>query len=264
MSDEPRQVWRICREVHLPTAFTGFGAREYGGRWNSVGTPMVYCAGSLALAFLEVLVHVRSEFDLTDLRRLSIELPVDLIEMPAVSDLPPNWAADVPDAAAQRFGDRWVAECRSLALRVPTALMDHEWNYLLNPGHPAWSQLAIGQPETHPVDPRLRTRGSSERRLFQDMRLRVRGTERRIFSRRAVSGRVSGRRTNPSDTGEMPNLSFSLDDISVGGMRAQSHEMVEPGEHVVVFFPPQGNQVGWDAYGRVVRCLLKGHGYELL
>ncbi|MEM6560599.1 MAG: PilZ domain-containing protein [Planctomycetota bacterium] len=109
------------------------------------------------------------------------------------------------------------------------------------------------------------TRPASEPSQPSYMRMRrPRGSERRVFERKVASGRVSGRRTDHSvHAHKMPYLNLSLSDLSVGGMRAQSQDAVEPGEHVVVFFPPQGTQMGWDAYGRVVRCLPKGHGYEV-
>src|SRR5204863_6047762 len=52
------RAYRIFKPKHAATAFTGEGARLYGGRWNNKGTPMVYTAGSRALAALEMLVHV--------------------------------------------------------------------------------------------------------------------------------------------------------------------------------------------------------------
>ena len=51
-------AWRIFKPKHEATAFTGEGARLYGGRWNSKGTSMVYAASSQSLAALELLVHL--------------------------------------------------------------------------------------------------------------------------------------------------------------------------------------------------------------
>lgn len=53
-----RRAWRIVKEKHAATAFSGEGARLYGGRWNSVGTSLVYTSGTKALAALESLVHL--------------------------------------------------------------------------------------------------------------------------------------------------------------------------------------------------------------
>lgn len=156
MTTDRCRVWRIVREKYVPAALTGDGARDFGGRWNSEGTAVVYCAQSLALAFLEVLVHSRKTDRLQDLVRIPIDVPPERVLTPALGDFPADISAAVPQAPTQGFGDRWAQAAQSLALRVPCSLMDHEWNYLLNPAHPAWSELVIGEPEPHPVDRRLR------------------------------------------------------------------------------------------------------------
>ena len=81
------------------------------------------------------------------------------------------------------------------------------------------------------------------------------GAERRMFPRKEVSFRVEGRRLDHAiEARQMPHLSFSLKDISFGGLAAMSTMPVARGERVTVFFPPQGPARGWDAYGRVIRC----------
>ena len=81
------------------------------------------------------------------------------------------------------------------------------------------------------------------------------GAERRMFPRKEVSFRVEGRRLDHAiEARQMPHLSFSLKDISIGGLAAMSTTEVRRGERVTVFFPPEGPARGWDAYGRVIRC----------
>ena len=93
---------------------------------------MLYTSGSLALATLEVLVHMAPE------RRVSGDLPI----MVAVEiDLPEaliQKAVDMPldHAATQSFGDAWLAECAALALEVPSRVIPVESNVLINPAHP--------------------------------------------------------------------------------------------------------------------------------
>jgi len=50
-------VWRLVTARFADTAFSGDGARLYGGRWNRKGVPLVYAAGSQSLAMLEMLVQ---------------------------------------------------------------------------------------------------------------------------------------------------------------------------------------------------------------
>ena len=53
-------IYRIVKEKRADTAMDGNGARLYGGRWNSIGRPVVYVAGSESLAILKILVHLKN------------------------------------------------------------------------------------------------------------------------------------------------------------------------------------------------------------
>ena len=50
-------VWRLVTARFADSAFSGEGARLYGGRWNRKGVPIVYTAGSQSLVMLEILVQ---------------------------------------------------------------------------------------------------------------------------------------------------------------------------------------------------------------
>ncbi len=54
----PLSVWRLVKAKHAAEAFSGEGARRFGGRWNERGTAIVYLGGSLSLAALEIFVHL--------------------------------------------------------------------------------------------------------------------------------------------------------------------------------------------------------------
>jgi hypothetical protein len=90
------------------------------------------------------------------------------------------------------------------------------------------------------------------------------GADRRVFPRREVHARVDGMRLDHTIEAHLqPQLSLALRDLSVGGMSALSQTQLEQGERVSVFFPPQGAERGWDAYGRVIRCDMSGLGYRV-
>lgn len=149
------KVWRITSEEYVESAFSGEGAEKYGGRFNSVGTPVVYTSGSLALATLEMLTKIN------DRRRLAgrVCLPAVFKEKQVVayegSDLPENWDARPYEPASQKVGDRWAAAEESLVLRVPSVVVPKEYNYLINPEHPDFGDLEIGEPEPLGPDPRI-------------------------------------------------------------------------------------------------------------
>lgn len=149
------KVWRITSEDHAESAFSGEGAEKYGGRFNSVGTPIVYTSGSLALATLELLAKVNSR------RRLagSVCIPAGFEEKRAVaceeSDLPEDWDARPYGPASRKVGDEWIHAGKSLVLRVPSVVVPREHNYLINPAHPDFDEIEIGEPEPLEPDPRI-------------------------------------------------------------------------------------------------------------
>jgi RES domain-containing protein len=149
-------AWRIVKRKHLKNAFTGEGARLFGGRWNSPGHAVVYTAQSQALAALELLVHLESPELLRHYVALEVQFPGELMEEVDHARLPKNWSAYPPPVRLQEIGDAWIAERRSVVLRVPSAVVPAESNYLLNPAHPDFTRLPIGEPAPFRFDPRLR------------------------------------------------------------------------------------------------------------
>jgi RES domain-containing protein len=148
-------AWRIVQRRHAAGAFDGEGARLYGGRWSSPGTPVVYLAESRSLALLEVLVHLQDEAVLAGYVRFEVVYRAAQRAELDPATLPARWRESPAPLEVQRLGDRWVAERRSLLLAVPSAIVPEERILLLNPRHPAAGGLAIGAPEPVRIDPRL-------------------------------------------------------------------------------------------------------------
>lgn len=148
--------WRIVKKRHSARAFDGEGARINGGRWNSVGVPAVYTAGSISLAILEMLVH--GDPPLAGYVVIPVAFDSALIEDVKVGTLPAGWSMYPAPAAANGIGDEWLRSRRSVVLRVPSAVVPSESNFLLNPAHPEFSKLVIGDPVDHPIDPRFGVR----------------------------------------------------------------------------------------------------------
>ena len=148
-------LWRIIDRGLVREAFSGQGACDFGGRWNSPGARMVYCSEHPALAALEKLVHIQ---DLEQLRRsyawISVVCPEELAETLSVR-LPKNWTGESARASLRRIGDRWIASRRSLALIVPSVVLPRSSNILLNPLHPAFVQLQTGRAESFDAQPPL-------------------------------------------------------------------------------------------------------------
>lgn len=148
-------VWRLCTARYAATAFDGKGARLYGGRWSPKGVPLTYTAESRALAIVEVLANAEDpgQLALVPWVFISAEFPPHLMEIPL--RVPEDWRHFPRSIATQGFGAKWGKEKRSVVLRVPSAVVPGEFNYLLNPAHPDFKQVKIGKPESFSFDPRL-------------------------------------------------------------------------------------------------------------
>jgi RES domain-containing protein len=148
-------AWRIVKHKNEKTAFSGEGARLYGGRWNSPGTAMVYTAQSQSLAALEMLVHLDSADLLGSYVFFDVVIEDAMIAAVDPTTLPKNWRAEPTPRKLQALGDAWVAAGTSLALRVPSSLVPAESNYLLNPKHTDFAKVKIGKAVPFRYDARL-------------------------------------------------------------------------------------------------------------
>jgi len=148
-------LWRICRRVHATGAFSGEGARLFGGRWNSQGVRMVYTSPSLALAAIETFVHLEPNLRPDDLVSIEAEIPNDVVtERLDPKSLPRKWYA-LRDESLKTFGDRWIRTGDTIALHVPSAAIRGEWNVLLNPEHSDFRKLRIEKPKPFQFDLRM-------------------------------------------------------------------------------------------------------------
>jgi RES domain-containing protein len=147
-------VWRMVTARFAETAFSGEGARRYGGRWNRKGIPLVYTAGSQSLAMLEMLVQdqpLRARYVM-----IPAEIPAALeIEQLDLGRLPSDWRDPAAVEGPRAIGSEWAAGLASAVLAVPSAVIPSETNYLLNPRHPAFDRIAIGEPQELVTDLRL-------------------------------------------------------------------------------------------------------------
>ena len=148
-------IWRLCRAQWAKTAFSGAGAAANPGRWNSLGTRLIYCSETRSLCALEILAQVEDKRNLAQAKfvAIAVEVPEKLITRPA--RFPPDWRAVPPPLSTRHWGDRFVVERRYPVVRVPSAVVLGEFNYLLNPLHPDFPALQIGKPVPFSFDARV-------------------------------------------------------------------------------------------------------------
>jgi len=148
-------AWRIVKRKLASEAFSGEGARLYGGRWNSPGVRILYTAQSRSLAALEILVHLVSPDLLRQYVVFEVSFDETLVTAAEESKLPADWQAEPPPTALRAIGDSWAAARASAVLQVPSAIIPDESLFLLNPIHDDFAKLKIGEPLPFRMDPRL-------------------------------------------------------------------------------------------------------------
>lgn len=131
----------------------GEGARLFGGRWNSIGFPLVYCSTAISLAVLELLVHYISYEQFTNNQLTVIEVPENKLQVINLKQLKYRWQAD--DAYTRFIGDEFLKQQTSLLLQVPSAIIPEENNVLINPKHKDFSKLKIIENRNFNFDLRL-------------------------------------------------------------------------------------------------------------
>lgn len=147
-------AWRLTKTKYLATAWDGEGARKSGGRWNSVGVPVIYASETLSLALVETLAHLTIGV-LPAYSAIRVDFDESIVTSVEARSLPKDWRVSPPPATTQQIGDAWVVASKSAALRVPSVIVPSEFNYVLNPTHPDFARLVIGPAQPFPFDARF-------------------------------------------------------------------------------------------------------------
>jgi len=126
-------VYRLVRRPYAQQV-DGRGAALFGGRWNSVGLPVVYTAQHRSLAVLEYWVN--NPLPVPDLMMVSLELPDDSLREVPLNDLPDNWTSYSFESPCAYLGDQWLKSQETLLLQVPSVVVPQEHNILINLAHP--------------------------------------------------------------------------------------------------------------------------------
>ncbi|UZO82497.1 RES family NAD+ phosphorylase [Aquimarina sp. ERC-38] len=148
-------VYRLSKGAYK-NDLSGFGAEKYGGRWNNRGTRMIYTAQSRALANLEVAVHVPLNMLPRNYYMVSIKIPDASIQVFNTDHLDdPIWRLHPPSEITQTTGDQFIATNDKLVLKVPSAIVPGDFNYLINPVHRDISKIKIIDTTLFDFDQRL-------------------------------------------------------------------------------------------------------------
>ena len=146
-------VYRITN-THYKDDIVGTGAKLSGARWNMPGTSMLYTAENISLSALEILVHI----GLNDIKNfyhlLAIFIPDDAIIKEINTDkLKPHWYED--EDYTSYMGTEFIKTNNSLVLKVPSAIIAEEHNFLVNPNHLDFKKIKIKKSKPFTFDERL-------------------------------------------------------------------------------------------------------------
>jgi len=145
---------RAYRLTRAKFGFSGAGSLRASGRWHWAGVPMIYSADSIALAVLETLVHARKDQIPDDYVFCEIDLEDASVEVVSHHELPEDWTWAEP-IDTRTIGTDWMKSRRSVALLVPSVVIQKEQNLLLNPEHLEFVRVKISGPQPFKFDPRL-------------------------------------------------------------------------------------------------------------
>ena len=147
-------AWRVVKHEFAATAFDGEGARHFGGRWHILGRTVVYTSATTSLGLLEQIVHSGKRL-LPFYIAIPVSFDADLVENIDPGSLPASWQSSPPPFELQQIGDEWANSMRSCILEVPSVIVPHESNFILNPKHPDFATVEIGEPIGFDIDQRL-------------------------------------------------------------------------------------------------------------
>jgi len=148
-------LYRLSREKYKDD-LTGTGAKLYPGRWNSLGTAVLYTAENRSLSALEVAIHLPLGIIPPDYFMTTIFVP-DSIAITILDEslLPTNWHILSNAIFTKKVGDAFVIDAQFLAMKVPSASVKGDFNWLLNPAHAEFPAVKILENEPFPFDSRL-------------------------------------------------------------------------------------------------------------
>src|SRR5450432_1117797 len=119
-------------------------APGFAGRWNGSGRKVIYCADSIALAFLENMIRRQGVGFNQDFRTMILEIPeVIKIQVVPFEDLPIGWRKFNDYSKCQPIGNKWYDEGIFPILKVPSADLPESFNFVLNATHPDCKKIKI-------------------------------------------------------------------------------------------------------------------------
>ncbi len=148
-------LYRVCRNQYSHD-LSGNGSKIHGGRWNSPGVPAIYTSSSKSLAVLESLTNTPPGILQDDFSILTLEVTGKAaIDEISIKNLPGNWNKYPAPVNIVKTGDKWLLSGKTTLLKVPSAVIPSEFNFIINPLHPGMKKIKIVAIEKLNLDQRI-------------------------------------------------------------------------------------------------------------
>lgn len=147
-------VYRISKTKYADNISGQSAKKQSHNRWNSFGTPMLYTAENIALCALEIHQYIPPSYPPLNYSLIEIEVPeVDFLIIDKDFFKEPNWIDEIQ--TTQNLGDYFIESNEYLVMKVPSAMVAHSYNYLINPNHPDFERIFIKSIQPFPLDGKL-------------------------------------------------------------------------------------------------------------
>ncbi len=147
-------VYRVSKAQYADD-LSGRGAELYGGRWNSRGIRMIYTSATRALCTVEIAANLSLGLVPPNYKLITLEFPSKSVYALPSKQYPKNWSAFPHLDATQNLGNKFILEAEHLILKVESALVQDEYNYLINPMHKDFAKVELKQVEDYRFSKRL-------------------------------------------------------------------------------------------------------------
>ena len=145
-------VYRLTTQKYV-NDISGEGARLNGGRWNPTGIAALYSSQHISLCILEILARANKNTSPDGYTLVSIQIPEHGIIEIQLKKLNADWKSNLE--YTQWIGGEFLKNNQSLALKVPSAIVPQEHNYLINPQHFEFEPVKVIKTELLELDKRL-------------------------------------------------------------------------------------------------------------
>jgi RES domain-containing protein len=146
-------IYRLAIEA-FKNDLSGNGSRLFGGRWNHPGNPAIYTSENISLTVLEIIVNADKNHIPPGYYLLKLQVPDNLpVKLVTQAGLKEKWYTDFE--YTQFIGSRFLELGKEAVLKIPSVIVQEEYNFILNPAHIDFKKITLKESTPFDFDIRL-------------------------------------------------------------------------------------------------------------